>query len=164
MTALHRLDYKHHTYDKIGDPQTRMVAARCLEKERSKLMHGEYHDDEDGTIARRQKRHRREGWFMTTHLCQKKTRRVLPDSNGVELVNRRFAAVRSDGGGNRTQRGMDANSILFIIMATDWINGNSLVAPRFGLQPLMSSSIQFGLCILISSSAHLLRNAIDSVS
>ena len=126
VTALHRLDYKHHTYDKIEDPHTRMVAARCLEKERSELMHGEYHDDEDGTIARRQKRHRREGWFMTPHLYQKKTSGVLPDSNGVERVNRRFAAVRSDGGGNRTQSGMDANSIPFPIMATDWINGNSL--------------------------------------
>ena len=51
---------------------------------------------------------------------------VALDSNGVERVNRRFVAVRSDGGGNRTQRGMGTNSILFTIMATDWINGKSL--------------------------------------
>ena len=126
LTSLRRLDYKHHVYDKIKDSRTRMVAARCLEKERSELMHGEYRDDKEGTIARRQKRHRREGWFMTTHLYQKDIREVAPDNNGVERVNRRFVAVRSDGGGNRTQRGMDANSVLFTVMATDWINGKSL--------------------------------------
>ena len=48
------------------------------------------------------------------------------DSNGVERASRRFVAVRSDGGGNRTQRGMDANSVLFTVMATDWINKKSL--------------------------------------
>ncbi len=126
LTALHRLDYKHYVYDKIGDAHTRMVAARCLEKERSGLMHGEYRDDKRRTIARYRKRHRREGWYTTTHMYQKQTRGVAPDSNGVERVNRRFVAVRSDGGGNRTQRGMDANSVLFTIYATDWINGKSL--------------------------------------
>ena len=126
LTALHRLDYKHYVYDRIVDPHTRMVAARCLEKERSELFHGAYQDDERRTIARYRKRHRREGWFLTTHMYQKETRGVALDSNGVERVNRRFVAVRSDGGGNRTQSGMDANSILFTIMATDWINGNSL--------------------------------------
>ena len=113
-------------YDKIEDTHTRMVAARCLEKERSGLMHGEYRDDKRRTIARYRKRHRREGWYTTTHMYQKQTRGVAPDSNGVERVNRRFVAVRSDGGGNRTQRGMDANSVLFTIYATDWINGKSL--------------------------------------
>ena len=83
-----------------------------------------YRDDKEGTMA--PKRHRREGWFMTTHLYQKDIREVAPDNNGVERVNRRFVAVRSDGGGNRTQRGMDANSVLFTVMATDWINGKSL--------------------------------------
>ena len=126
LTALHRLDYKHYVYDRIVDPHTRMVAARCLEKERSELFHGAYQDDEHRTIARYRKRHRREGWFLTTHMYQKETRGVAPDSNGVERVNRRFVAVRSDGGGNRTQRGMDANSVPFPIMATDWINGKSL--------------------------------------
>ena len=43
----------------------------------------------------------------------------------TKQVNRRFAAVRSDGGRNRTQNGMDANSIIFTIYATGWINGNS---------------------------------------
>ena len=59
---------------------------------------------------------------MTTHLYKEN---VAPDNNGVEQVNRRFVAVRNDGGGNRTQMGMDANSVLFTIYATDWINGNS---------------------------------------
>ena len=35
LAALNRLDHKHHVYDKIGDPRTRTVAARYLEKERS---------------------------------------------------------------------------------------------------------------------------------
>ena len=90
-------------YDKIGDAHTRMDAARCLEKERSELMHGEYRDDKRRTIARYRKRHRREGRFLTTHMYQKHTRGA--DSNGVERVNRRFVAVRSDGGGNRTRGG-----------------------------------------------------------
>lgn len=44
-----------------------MGATRCLE-ECSELIHGEYHGDEHYTIIRRQERHRREDWFMTTHL------------------------------------------------------------------------------------------------
>lgn len=59
-------------------------------------------------------------------MYQKGTRGVGPDNNGVERVNRGFVAVRSDGGGNRTQSGMDANSVLFTVMATDWINKKSL--------------------------------------
>ena len=126
LTALKRLDYKHHMYDGIGDPHTRMVAARCLEKERSGLLHGSHRDDKQRTMARYRKRHRREGRFMTTHMYQKDARGVAQDSNGVERASRRFVAVRSDGGGNRTQRGMDANSVLFTVMATDWINKKSL--------------------------------------
>ena len=38
-----------------------------------------------------------------------------------------FKAIRDDGGWNKTQKGMDANSILFTIMATDWINGASFI-------------------------------------
>lgn len=45
---------------------------------------------------------------------------MVPDSNGIERVNRRFVAVRSDGSGNRAQRGY-ANSVLFTVMSTDWI-------------------------------------------
>ena len=122
LTALYRLDCKGMVCAKIEDPHTRMVAAKCLEKERSELLNGEYEDDEYRTIAKRQKRHRREGWFMTTHLYKKN---VPPNNNGVEQVNRRLVAVRNDGGGNRTQKGMNANSILFTIYATDWINAGS---------------------------------------
>ena len=42
LTALKRLDCKHHVYDRMGDPHTRMVAAKCLEKERSGLLHGSH--------------------------------------------------------------------------------------------------------------------------
>ena len=122
LTELQRLDYLHHVYDKIEDPHTRIVAARCLEKKRSDLLHEAFTDDEDGTIARRRKRHVREGLYMTTHMYDED---VDPDSNGVERVNRRFKVIRTDGGGNRSQKGMDANSVLFTIMATDWINKDS---------------------------------------
>ena len=124
LEDLRRLDYLHHVYDKIEGLHARIVAARCLEKRRSELLNAEYEDDEEGSIGMRKKRHRREGYFMTTHMYKKRDG-VAADSNGVEQVNRRFVAVRSDGGGNRTQKGMDANSIIFTIYATDWINGNS---------------------------------------
>ena len=123
LIALKRLDYKHHVYDKIEDPYTRMVAARCLEKERSELLRATYAGSKDKIITRRQKRHTREGIYMTTHMY---IGEVDPDSNKVERTNRLFKAIRDDGGGNRTQKGMDANSILFTIIATDWINGASL--------------------------------------
>ena len=128
LTSLRRLDYKHHVYDKIKDSRTRMVAARCLEKERSELMHGEYRDDKEGTIARRQKRHRREGWFMTTHLYQKDIREVAPDNNGVERVNRSWRCGATGAGTGP----LDANSVLFTVMATDWINGKSLYGSASG--------------------------------
>ena len=44
LLALKRLDYKHHVCNKIEDPHTRMVAARCLEKERSELLRATYTD------------------------------------------------------------------------------------------------------------------------
>ena len=59
---------------------------------------------------------------MSTHL-QKEG--VPVDNNGVERVNRRFVSVRNDGGGNRSQTGMDANSVLFTLTATNWINKRS---------------------------------------
>ena len=43
----------------------------------------------------------------------------------MERINRLLKSIRDDGGGNRTQKGMDDNSILFTIMATGWINGAS---------------------------------------
>ena len=51
--------------------------------------------------------------------------RCTPRCDGVKRVKRRFVAVRNDGGGNRTQKGMGANSILLSILAADWTNGNS---------------------------------------
>ena len=35
-------------------------------------------------------------------------------------------AIRNDGGGDRSSDGVEANSVLFTIMATDRINGASL--------------------------------------
>ena len=49
-----------------------------------------------------------------------------PDNNLVERSNRRVVAARSDGGGNRSEKGMGANSILFTNMITDWLAGKSI--------------------------------------
>ena len=107
------------------DLYTGMVAAKCWKRSAGELLCDSHQDDEHSTIARYRKRYRREGWFMTYHMYQKGTG-VDPDNSGVERVNRRFVAVRSNGGGNHAQRGMDSNSVLFTISATDWINGKSL--------------------------------------
>ena len=78
---------------------------------------------------------------------------------GTAICNR--AAVRYDG-----LMVVEYGSVVFNTFAGS--NGNVVsgnhVAPHFGCQPLMSSSIQFGLCILVSSSAFLLRKAINGVS
>ena len=42
LTALYHLDAMSHVYAKTEDPHTKMVAARCMEKERSELLNGEY--------------------------------------------------------------------------------------------------------------------------
>ena len=38
-------------------------------------------------------------------------------------MNRKFVAIRSDGGDNRSPKGTEANSILFSVYATDVLNG-----------------------------------------
>ena len=57
---------------------------------------------------------------MTTSLS---IREMPPDNNAIERTNRRFVCIKSDGGGNRSQKGMDANSVLYTIFATDKLNG-----------------------------------------
>lgn len=122
LDEIYRLNAKHYPLNKISDMHTRIVAARCLEKERSCIMNHDWTDDEIGTIARYRKRHYREGFHMTTHMYKPY---IPPDNNNIERVNRQFVATRSDGGGNRSPKGMEANSVLFTIWATDWINGVS---------------------------------------
>lgn len=90
----------------------------------SELMNREWKDDKEGTINRYRKRYRREGHFLTT-LLMINVINVEADNNGVERVNRRFVDETSDGGGNRTAKGMDANSILFTICTTCKVNGTS---------------------------------------
>ena len=122
LTRLKGLYKQHYRADKIEDPHTRKVAANCLDSMMRELMHGEWKDDEAGTIARYKKRYRREGLFLTTYLRKEG---IPIDSNGVERMNRKFVAIRSDGGGNRSPKGMEANSILFSVYATDILNGAS---------------------------------------
>lgn len=59
-----------------------------------------------------------DGYYVSTHL-QKEG--VPVDNNGAERVNRRFVSVRNDGGGNRSQTGMDVNFVLFTIKTTNYI-------------------------------------------
>ena len=124
VTALRRLDYLHHMYDEIEDPRVGIAAAGRLEKTRSELLNAEYGDGGEGAIDKRRKRRPREGHSTTARMYEK-PKGVAADNNGAERANQRFAAVRGDGGGNRTQKGMDANSTVFPIYATDWINGDS---------------------------------------
>ena len=43
---------QHYGADKIGDPHAWGVATNCLDSMMHELMHGEWKDGEDGTIAR----------------------------------------------------------------------------------------------------------------
>ena len=54
----------------------------------------------------------REGYYMTMPGIPG----ISPDNNAVERANRRFVSVRNDGGGNRSRKGMDANSVLFTML------------------------------------------------
>ena len=121
LLAYKHIFQLHYVYGKIECPHTRRVAARCLNSMLSELMGRDYKDG-SGTIATAQKRHRREGYHLSTHL---EMDGVPIDNNPVERTNRRFVAVRHNGGGNRSQKGMDANSILFSVFATDWLRKNS---------------------------------------
>ena len=108
--------------DKIAGKGERIAAADRLDSEFDRLMSAEYADDGAGTVARYRKRFRREGSFLTTYLREEG---VSIDNNPVERANRKMVAVRDDGGGNRSEKGMRANSILFTVMSTDRINGLS---------------------------------------
>ena len=108
--------------DKIKGVKKRLEAADSFDAQLDCLMNREYKDDAECNIARYQKRYKREKGFMTTFLRQKG---VPPDNNSCERANRVVVCVRGDGGGNRTEKGMRANSILFTIKLTDKINGRS---------------------------------------
>ena len=108
--------------DKTKGVKRRLEAADSFDAQLDCLMNQEYKDDAECNIARYQKRYKREKDFMTTFLRQKD---VPPDNNSCERANRVVVCVRGDGGGNRTEKGMRANSILFTIKLTDKINGRS---------------------------------------
>ena len=100
----------------------RIAAANLFDAKLNGLMNREYEDDTGKNIARYQKRFRRERDFLTTFLRHEG---VSPINNPCERANRKVVAVRNDGGGNRSVKGMKANSILFTVMLTDWVNGQS---------------------------------------
>ena len=112
-----------YSADKTKGVKRRLEAADSFDAQLGDLMNREYKDDAECNIARYQKRYKREKDFMTTFLRQKD---VPPDNNSCERANRVVVCVRGDGGGgNRTEKGMRANSILFTIKLTDKINGRS---------------------------------------
>ena len=104
--------------DKIAGKEERIAAADRLDSGLNGLMGAEYADRE-GHISRCRKRFGMEGRFLTTYLREEG---VAIDNNPVEQMNRKAVCVRDDGGGNRSERGMRANSILFTAMATDLLN------------------------------------------
>ena len=112
LSAVHRKIYRAW---RVKDPYSRAVAADCIDSELAGLFAAPYQDDRHGTIAKYRKRRYREGYYMTTCL---RTPGISPDNNAVERANRRFVSVRIDGGGNRSRKGMDANSVLFTMLAT----------------------------------------------
>ena len=108
--------------DKIKGVKKHLEAADSFDAQLGDLMSRRCKDDMECSIARYQKRYKREKDFMTTFLRQKD---VPPDNNSCEGANRVVVCVRGDGGENRTEKGMKANSILFTIKLTDKINGRS---------------------------------------
>ena len=69
-----------YSADKIKGVKKRLGLADLFDAQLGDLMNRRYKDDEDGNIARYQKRHKREKDFMTTFLRQKG---VSPDNNAV---------------------------------------------------------------------------------
>ena len=112
-----------YSADKIKGAKKRLEAADSFDAQLDCLMNQEYKDDAECNIARYQKRYKREKDFMATFLRQKGG--VPPDNNSCERANRVVVCVRGDGGGNRTEKGMRANSILFTIKLTDKTNGRN---------------------------------------
>ena len=104
-----------------GDEGIQLAEADRLDAELVALMERQW-EDKDGEIERYRKRYRREAGFLTVCL---RVPGVPPDNNPVERSNRKMVAARSDGGGNRSGKGMEANSILFTNMVTDWLAGRS---------------------------------------
>ena len=98
-----------------GDGGIRLAEADRLDAELAALM-GRKWEDVGGNIER----YRRESRFLTVCL---RVPGVSPDNNPVERSNRKVVAARSDDGGNRSGKGMEANSILFTNMVTDRLAG-----------------------------------------
>ena len=108
----------------LADQKERIKAADEIDAAFEELF-GRSYADKYGIIAKYRKRYgkryRREKKFLTTHL-----RRNAPiDNNPVERAGRKLVAARNDSGGSRSEKGMEANSILFTNMLTDWLNGRS---------------------------------------
>ena len=103
------------------DEGVRLAEADRLDAELAALMERQW-GDKDGNIERYRKRYRRESGFLTVCL---RVPGVPPDNDPVERSNRKVVAARSDGGGNRSGKWMEANSILFTNMVTDWLAGKS---------------------------------------
>ncbi len=118
MLSIHKGIY---VASRGGDENIRLAEADRLDAELAALM-GRRWEDKGGDIERYRKRYRRESRFLTVCL---RVPGVPPDNNPVERSNRKAVATRSDGGGNRSGKGMEANSILFTNMVTDWLAGRS---------------------------------------
>ena len=139
LEALLKIFKKIVEAGKMADREDRIAAADGIDAEIAELFGRDY-ADKSKTASRYAKRYRREAGFYTTHLrddppvedepvedesVEDESKYMPGNNNPVERVGRKLVAIRSDGGGNRSQKGMDANSILFTVMLTDQINGRS---------------------------------------
>ena len=108
--------------DEIKDSSERLAAAEKFDDEMHHTMYNDWDDDGKGTIARYKKRYRREQNYYTTFLRKDG---VPPYNNHTERDVRAIIKVRRDGGGNRSEKGAEANSILLTIKLTDRLNKRS---------------------------------------
>ena len=103
---------------KITDPKKRLVKANKFDLGLQNLI-AKYEIFKTPLVLRYKKRLRREEKSLTTFLRKPD---IPSTNNPVERLNKFFNGARSNGGGNRSTKGMKANSILFTVMLTDHLN------------------------------------------
>ena len=104
-----------------NEDESKTKKPKANQKSHPKMV-GTWNDDAEGTIYQYKKRLRREGFYLSTFLY---VPGIKPDNNDVEHMNRMLKCILNDGGGNRSERGMHASSVLFSVLATCKLNGTS---------------------------------------
>ena len=94
---------------KLADRKYRIAAADGMDAEIAELFERDY-TGKSKTVSGYAKRHRTEDGSHTTHLRGEPSEGAEPDyvpggNSPVEMVGRKMVAIKSDGGGNRSQKG-----------------------------------------------------------